>query len=347
VTGPPAATAASRGAPAEPSSPELRRCPVTGVWVVVAEERLLRPRAPEPPPRPSDRKGCPFCPGHEADTPAEVLVRRDAGSDGWTLRVVPNLFPVLRPDGTSRTREEGLYERREGVGAHEVVIESPRHDQDLGELGVAPVARVLEAVVERMIALARDPRIECVVWFKNHGTAAGATLEHPHSQLIALPVVPGAVREELTRCRERLLAEGRCLVCEMIESEQRDGRRLVAATERHVAFAPYASRFPYETWLLPRAHASSFEAGSGADREDLARMLGDVLARVRRSLDRPAYNLVLHTAPCREPRLDYYHWRLEVLPRRTPLAGFEWGSGVHINPTRPEEAARHLREPVA
>jgi UDPglucose--hexose-1-phosphate uridylyltransferase len=329
----------------ETSPPELRRDPVAGGWVLLAEERMLRPRAPDPPPPPSDAATCPFCPGRETRTPPEVLAYHDPpGSSCWSLRVVPNLYPALRAEGAAEPRIEGLYERRDGIGAHEVIIESPRHEQDLGDLPGPRIARVLAAVRERMLDLRRDPRIEYVLWFKNRGAAAGATLDHGHSQLIAIPIVPGSVREELERCREHFRSGNRCLFCEMIDQEQSDGRRLVAASGRHLAFAPFASRFPYETWILPRGHAPSFEAGSDDDLEDLAGLLGGVLLRLGRSLGRPAYNLVLHTTPCREPGLDYYHWHLEILPRRTPLAGFEWGSGFHINPTRPEDAARHLRE---
>ncbi len=329
--------------------PEIRKDPVVGRWVIMSSERLLRPHPAEPLiHRANDAITCPFCPGNESLTPPEVFAEREAGNapdtTGWTVRVVPNKYPALRVEGELKAREEGIYEGLSGVGAHEVIIESPDHEKDLGELDPSRIESVLRAVQARFLDLRKDARIRYILFFKNHGARAGATLEHGHAQLLATPLVPKEVFEELEASRAHHAREERCLFCDVIAQELRDRRRVVSETDRFVALEPYASRFPFETWILPKRHAAAFEACDADDLAALSTTLRNVLGRLRRALDRPHYNLVLHTAPCREAPLDYYHWHVEILPRRTPLAGFEWAGGFYINPTPPEEAARYLRE---
>jgi UDPglucose--hexose-1-phosphate uridylyltransferase len=329
--------------------PEIRKDPITGRRVILSPERLLRPFPSEPAPRPGDSSAtCPFCPGHEDRTPPELLAHRAPGGTrdgpGWALRVVPNKYPALRVEGELIAREEGMYESSSGIGAHEVIIESPDHDRELAELSLAQVEAVLFAVRDRVLDLRNDSRIRYVLFFKNHGARAGATLDHGHAQLLASPFVPKTILEELEGCRAHHRRAERCLFCDLISQEIRDRRRLVSEADRFVAIEPYASRFPFETWILPKRHAAAFEESEPADLAALAATLHDTLGRLRRALDRPHYNLVLHSTPCGEARLDYYHWHVEILPRRTPLAGFEWASGFYINPTPPEEAARYLRE---
>jgi len=263
------------------------------------------------------------------------------------VRVVPNKFPALQIEGTLDRRGEGLYDKMNGVGAHEVVIEGPQHDLDLGDLPVAHVVEVLKAYRERVVDLHRDKRIRYVLIFKNHGPGAGATLEHTHTQLVATPIIPKILMEELEGSRRYYELKERCVFCDIIQQDTADhnGRRVVVTNERFVAIEPFAPRVPFETWILPRAHDASFHSLS-TDEEfhELASLLKDTLQRLNRALDRPPFNFVIHTAPVAEGDLEHYHWHIEITPTLTRVAGFEIGSGFYINPTPPEDAAQFLRE---
>jgi len=329
---------------------ELRKDPVVGRWVIISTERARRPS--DFPSGGTGRKGgiCVFCEGQEARTPEEILAIRNPGSapngPGWSLRVVPNKFPALRIEGEIELAGEGLYDRMSGVGAHEVIIESPDHDASLGTLPPDRVADVLQAFRDRLRDLRKDPRFEHAIVFKNHGEAAGASLEHPHSQLIATPIVPSMVAEELEGGLQHFRIKKRCIWCDIVHQEQRGGARLVLEEDGIVAIAPFAPRFPFETWVLPVQHQSSYEEASAADLEALARALGEVLRRMTRVLSDPPYNFMLHSAPLKSEALDHYHWHLEIIPTLTKVAGFEWGTGFFINPTPPEVAAQFLRSEV-
>jgi UDPglucose--hexose-1-phosphate uridylyltransferase len=329
--------------------PELRKDPTLGRWVIIATERVRRPRDFSVP-RPARRGGpCAFCAGHEHETPAEVLAYREpagarAGGPGWRVRVVPNKFPALRIEGDLERRGQGLYDVMNGLGAHEVIVESPDHDASLATLPTTSVELVLSAYRDRILDLRRDERFRSVVVFKNHGAEAGATLEHAHSQLIATPVVPLVVAEEVHLARSYHDYRERCLFCDILRQELEERQRLVAEGEHVVAFAPFAARFPFETWLLPRRHAAAFEHAGAAELRDLAGVLRAVLARLATAVDDPPYNLILHSAPFGAAESRSYHWHVEITPKLTALAGFELGSGFHINPLAPEDAARALRE---
>ena len=329
--------------------PELRRDPVTGRWVAISTERLKRPndfkveRVSV-----SANELCPFCPGHEDMTPPEIYASRQAGTPpntaGWELRVVPNKFPALRVEGTLDRHADGLFDRMNGIGAHEVIIETPDHAKDLSTMGEDEIVRMLVAYRERMLDLKRDIRLRYIIAFKNHGGAAGATLEHPHSQLIALPVVPDIVRDEIDGARKHYAEKERCIFCDIIHQELSAGHRLILEDGNVVALAPWASRLPFETWLLPRQHASRFEEAPHHEYESLARILKSVIARMNRALESPPFNLIVHTAPFTDENLGaFYHWHVEVMPKLARVAGFEWGTGFYINPTSPEEAAKVLR----
>ncbi len=328
--------------------PELRKDPITGRWVIISTERLKRP---------SDfltegvsiirEEHCPFCAGREDMTPPEVFAFRPPGqarnTPGWDLRVVPNKFPALHVEGTLDREGEGLFDRMNGIGAHEVIIETPEHRKTLASMSEPEIERVLWAFRERVIDLKRDTRFRYILVFKNHGAPAGATLEHSHSQLIALPIVPSFVREEIEGARRHFMAKERCVFCDIIRQEVAAGKRVLHETADVVALAPYASRFPFETWLLPRGHLSRFEDAGRQVYEGLARMLKWVLARMNRALESPAYNLIIHSSPLSEETGEFYHWHVELMPKLTRTAGFEWGSGFYINPTSPEEATEVLR----
>ncbi len=330
--------------------PELRKDPVVGRWVIISTERSRRPTNFGPV-RPQHATGfCPFCPGSEDKTPPEVYAARARGGTAngsdWSVRVVPNKFPALQIEGSLDRRGEGLYDKMNGVGAHEVVIEGPAHDQDLADLPVEHIEQVLLAFRERVLDLHRDKRIRYVLIFKNHGEQAGATLEHTHTQLIATPIIPKSIQEELEGARRYWELKERCVFCDIVQQEtaEGNGRRVVSMSERFLATMPFAARFPFETWILPRRHDASYQVlGEPDEYRDLAAILKDTLERLNQALDRPPYNFVLHTAPASDHDLEYYHWHIEIMPKLTRVAGFEIGSGFYINPTPPEDAAQYLR----
>jgi UDPglucose--hexose-1-phosphate uridylyltransferase len=327
---------------------ELRKDPVTGRWVIISTERRKRPgdfRLESVAIRPDP--SCPFCDGHEHMTPRELLAHRPGGSaangPGWSLRVVPNQFPVLRVEGQLERQGEGLFDKMSGIGAHEVIIESPHHQETLAAMGDQAIEGVLGAFQARVRDLKRDFRFRYIIVFKNHGTAAGASLDHSHSQLIALPIVPREVHDEVDGARAYFAIKERCVYCDIQHQELADGRRLIAETAQAVAIAPYAPRFPFETWLLPRRHQAHYEDATGQEIASFARLLGDVLRRMNRMLCDPPYNLLIHSAPIGEAP-EHYHWHVEIIPKLTKVAGFEWATGFYLNPTSPEEAAQVLRD---
>ena len=318
--------------------PELRKDPITGRWVIISTERGKRPNEfLRESVVASNGKNCPFCPGQESKTPTEILVYgRNGGSKntpGWSIRVVPNKFPALGIEGDLDREGEGLFDKMNGVGAHEVIIETPDHASTLASLPERAVEDVLWAYRDRMLDLKNDKRFRYILIFKNHGEAAGASLEHPHSQLIALPIVPRRVREEVDNCWHYYDEKERCIFCDIIRQERDTGERVIGENEHFITLAPYAPRFPFEMWLLPKTHGSSYENNQSSIYGSLARVL-----------DRPAYNFMIHTSPIGEEINDHYHWHIEIIPKLTKVAGFEWGTGFYINPTPPEESARFLRE---
>ncbi len=328
--------------------PELRKDPVIGRWVIISSERGKRPHdwAREP----EQKRGgfCPFCPGNEDKTPPEVLAIRPDGSPpntpGWILRVVPNKFPALQIEGDLNRRGEGIYDMMNGVGAHEVIIETTSHDLDLADLDEEQIYRVLWAFKERMLDLKNDKRFRYILAFKNHGQAAGASLEHSHSQLIAMPIVPKRVQEEIEGSRRYYDYKERCIFCDIVRQEILTEKRIVAEHDKYLVFEPFAPRFPFETWLLPKEHFSHFERMPEDEHRALAAALKEALVRINKTLDRPPYNFIIHSSPIQEADYPEYHWHIEIIPKLTKVAGFEWGSGFYINTTPPEDAARYLRE---
>jgi UDPglucose--hexose-1-phosphate uridylyltransferase len=227
-----------------------------------------------------------------------------------------------------------------------VIIETPDHAASLATLAPERVADVLGAYRERILDLRKDARLQYVMVFKNHGETAGASLEHSHSQLIATPIVPIMVEEELEGAERHFRLKKRCIWCDIIRQERRGEGRIILELDGFVALAPFAPRFPFETWILPSPHRSSFEDTDPAELLALARLLGEILRRMGKVLGDPPYNFMLHSAPLRTAGLDHFHWHLEIIPKLTRVAGFEWGTGFFINPTPPEEAVRYLRGEV-
>jgi UDPglucose--hexose-1-phosphate uridylyltransferase len=329
--------------------PELRKDPITGRWVIIATERAKRPSDFVRDKVQIRGSGfCPFCYGNEAKTPPEIIAYRSDGSGrnspGWSLRVVANKFPALGIEGSLNRQGEGLYDKMSGIGAHEVIIETPDHQKTLAMISPRQIEDVLWAYRDRILDLKKDRRFKYIMIFKNHGEAAGASLEHTHSQLIALPVVPKRVREETDGAREYFNFKERCIFCDIIRQETESGIRVIADTPAFIAVAPFAPRFPFEIWIMPRVHQSAFEDSQKQEFERLAVMLKDMLMRLDKVLDYPAYNYIIHTSPIPESPNEHYHWHLEIMPKLTKIAGFEWGTGFHINPTPPEESAKFLRE---
>ncbi len=327
--------------------PELRKDPVVGRWVIIASERSDRPLSFKPAKLETTGELCPFCSGHEDDTPPEVWsVRAPGGSTngpGWQVRVVPNKFPALKIEGDLQKRGFGIYDQMNGIGAHEVVIESPSHTTEFSDLDVSHIEQVLNGYRARMIDLKKDSRFRYIQIFKNHGEPAGATLEHPHAQLIATPILPRRIVDELRGAEFHYAHRDRCIFCDMVQQELNFRERIVVQSTHHLAFTPFAPRFPFETWILPRGHEAAFELQSLGSYADLAGILKETIRRINLALNRPAYNFVLHTAPVGGEKDAHYHWHFEIMPKLTKVAGFEWGTGFYINPTPPEEAAASLR----
>jgi UDPglucose--hexose-1-phosphate uridylyltransferase len=328
--------------------PELRKDPIHGRWVIISTERSRRPSDFMPEERKPMGGFCPLCEGNEDRTPPEILAYRENGtppnSPGWTLRVVSNKFPALRIEGDLNREGEGIYDKMNGIGAHEVVIETPRHDETLATMPLKGVAHVLAAYRDRIADLKNDQRLRYVLVFKNHGVAAGASLEHSHSQIIALPIIPKRVAEEIEGAKNYFNYKDRCVFCDIIRQEIQQKNRLILENNAFISVAPFASRFPFETWILPKTHYCSYEHMNSSLYEQAAQILSETLSRMNRVLNDPPYNYVIHTASFSGLEAEHYHWHFEIMPKLTKVAGFEWGTGFYINPTPPEEAAEYLRE---
>lgn len=328
--------------------PELRRDPVIGRWVIISTERGKRPSDYSKEAEPEMGRFCPFCPGNEDKTPPELLAFGPAGREknksGWRVRAVPNKFPALQIEGDINRKGEGMYDKMNGIGAHEVLIETPDHKKEIPDLEDSHVEDILWSYRDRIIDLRKDTRFDYIMIFKNKGAAAGASLSHPHSQLIATPMVPVRVRQEIVGAKQYFDYKERCVYCDMIIQELTQNVRVVTENDHFVAFEPYAPRFPFETWILPKAHDSHFEDLQKSEASSLSKILKKVLGKIKNLLDDPPFNYVIHNAPLKEPPLPHYHWHMEVIPKLSKIAGFEWGTGFYINPTPPEEAAQFLKE---
>jgi len=328
--------------------PELRKDPIVGRWVIIATERAKRPIVPKTEAQPLGGALCPFCEGQEDKTPQEILAYRDRHSHqnrpGWRVRVVPNKFPALQVEGDLNKRGEGIYDKMNGVGAHEVIIECPFHEVSIANLSEPHIREVLWVYRDRLVDLKKDHRLVYGMLFKNVGALAGASLEHSHSQLIVTPIVPINVWEEMSGSLEFYNYRGRCIYCDIIQQELSTPRRIVMDMPNFVAFCPFASRFPFETWIVPKLHNSHYENIQKIEVEELGTVLKTVLLKLETALDRPPYNYIVHTAPFDTQSLPHYHWHMEIIPRLTRVAGFEWGTGFYINSVPPEQAAEFLRE---
>jgi len=329
--------------------PELRRDPVVGRWVIIDSDHTKGPSDfSKDDNTPTRQAICPFCPGREHQTPDEVDAVRPLKSlpntSGWLVRTVPNKFPVLIPEGIIEKEGIGIYDQMTGIGAHEVLIEGPDHDKGLSELTKEEMQAVISQYQSRFRYLSQDSRFKYVVIFKNFGSSAGATVEHTHSQIIALPMVPKTVLEELKGAEHYHQYRGRCVFCDMIAQEYQDKERIVVENSSFLAFCPYAPRYAFEICIIPKAHGADFASSDEKTQAHLAQILQDVLKKIKKVLKNPSYNYYLHTAPIGYANLACYHWHIEIIPKLTRSVGFEWGTGLHIVPTFPQDAARFLRD---
>jgi len=326
--------------------PELRQNYATKEWVIIATERAKRPEelaVQRPPKTASSVPACPFCPGNESKTPPEVLRIPTGASGSWQVRVVPNKFAALsstcEPVRTMHRTRRSI----EGFGIHDVIIDTPDHSQSTAMMADGHLANVLRAYKSRYDALSHDPRIAHVTIFKNHGVNAGTSLEHPHSQLIATPVISNQVRQRFHEALRHYDDHGNCMFCQMIEEELEEKARIVLKTEHFVVLELFASPAPFSTHIYPLRHTASFGDVSAAEIVDLARALRTVLAKLHHGLGDPDFNYTIRSAPSESAGLKYFHWYVSVIPRLTRVAGFELGSGMFINTVLPEAAAEFLR----
>ncbi|MDD5005766.1 MAG: galactose-1-phosphate uridylyltransferase [Candidatus Omnitrophica bacterium] len=327
---------------------ELRKDPVGGRWVIINVDT---------PKIPSDfakeehipRSGpCPFCYGNEFMTPPEIdAVRHEEthpNTPGWLVRTVANKFPALQIEGDLERRGIGIYDMSNGIGAHEVVIETPYHNKDITDLTDEEVAMSINMYCRRSIDLQKDSRFRYILIFKNRGAIAGASLEHSHTQLIALPMIPKNVLEELSGASTYFEYRERCIFCDIIRQELQEKERILIENKYFVSFCPFVSRFPFEVHIIPKEHASHFCEMNERQRLELAKILRETLLRLKIALDDHSYNFIVHTAPCDKEDHEYYHWHIEIMPRLTGIAGFEWGTGFYAVVTPPEVAIKYLRE---
>ena len=330
----------------------LRYDPTTNDWVIFAPSRARRPQefrgACRKPTPEVEGKVCPFCPGHEQLTPQEIFRVPAWGlpkPDDWRVRVIPNMFPALRIEEEIDGGTDGspTFRHRGGCGAHEVIIESPDHNVFLAQQPIEQIEALLHTMQQRHNDLLRDPRFQMIVLFKNHGEGAGTSLRHPHCQLIATPVVPRMLRTKLGIAEDYFDMTGHCLYCVQRQDELEAGQRVLVQNSEYVAFLPYASHVPFETWILPQTHHASFGDVETAKLRPLAEILKSVLQKLSVGLDNPDYNLTINTVPRGDEDKSYFLWHIEILPRLTTPAGFELGSGMSINTVLPEEAAAFLR----
>lgn len=344
---------------------ELRFDPVRSRWVIISTERAMRPNdyvaEVEGREKADERTAaCPFCEGSEHRTPPEIFSVRQNGSkpdsSGWRVRVVPNKFPALQTEDGAFRHEIGMFDVLSGAGAHEVIVETPDHGKGLADLDADWIKDVLISFRDRMKDLFRDPRLHYVLIFKNYKAHAGASLVHSHSQLIATPLVPPVVEQELDACRKNFETKGSCLICDLVKQETELGTRVVYENRSYVIWSPFAPGFPFETWIIPKKHLHDYSMLDDDELGELAFVLKLNLMSLKGFFGDPPYNFVIHTSPPQishpvcsghtDSVVSYYHWHIELAPRLTAIAGFEWGTGFFINYMPPEIAANHLRDEI-
>ncbi len=344
---------------------QFRRDPIIGQWVIVHTDDSWAPKEYKKEEHPfKQEKTCQFCPGREYLTPPEIDSIRASNSypnsSGWKVRVVSNKFPALKIEGNIDQHRRGIFDFSNGIGAHEVVIETTDHHKNLADFTEEEIFDVIEKYQSRLIDLARDDRFKYIIIFKNYGESAGTTVEHAHSQIIALPLIPKYVLEELKGAKVYFEKNNRCVFCDMVVQEQKDKERIVVENNHFIAFCPFVPRYPFECWILPKKHTSDFALITDEEQFALSGILKEVLLRLKECLSDPSYNFYLHISPvnCQGPEakellgngdadphwLTRFHWHIEIVPKLTQTSGFEWGTGFYVVRTAPHLAAKYLRE---
>jgi UDPglucose--hexose-1-phosphate uridylyltransferase len=334
--------------------PELRKDPIVGRWVIIATERARRPgNFVDPSVHTTPAEDCPFC--HDKGTEEEVYSLKDPQDPSKSkIRVLKSGTPLFSENGTLHRRGQGLYDVCDSVGTHEVVIETPEHIANMADLSVEQIKSVFETYALRINHHKDNPTFQYALAYKNYGRAAGSRhIGHARSQIMGTPVNPIRVKDKISGAKKYFEYHDRCLFCDMIAQEKRSSERVILETAEFLAVTPFASRFPFEVWILPKRHSCDFADGIAGHEADLAKMMKELLLRIKVGLDDPAYNYVIQTAPFRLENsggLKYrtieqdYHWHIEVMPRLTQVAGFEKGTGFYICPIPPETTAKFLRE---
>jgi len=327
---------------------ELRRDPIIGQWVVVQKENSLGPESYEKEDQTiKHMETCQFCPGKEYQTPPEVDAIRKNGSKAdtpdWQVRVVPNKFPALKIEGDLDERKEGLFDMSNGIGAHEVLIETPDHEKNFAEYTQEEVSNVIKQYQSRIIDLTGDKRFKYILIFKNYGESAGTSVEHAHSQIIALPMIPKYVAEKIDGAKAYYDQNQHCVFCDIIEQEHQDQNRILLENDDYIAFCPFVPRYAFEFWIVPKRHDSTFVTIDDNGRDSLAAILKETLLRLKNCLSNPSYNFYIHNAPVNAGDQKAFHWHIEIVPKLTRTTGFELGTGFYFVRTSPEAAAGYLR----
>lgn len=332
---------------------ELRKDPITNRWVIVLSESKKPEEYVISKDEPKESE-CIFCAGREKETPPEIMSIRDnsqPNTPGWSVRVLPEINPLLQVEGSMERKGVGMYDKMNSIGANELVIESPKHNQTPEDMGVEQITKIISAHKSRILDLEKDSRLRQIIIFKNSGRKAGAISSHPHSQIVATPVIPKNIKEELDIAKSYYAYKERCIFCDIIREEIRIGQRVILETKNFIAFCPYAPRFPFQFWIIPKRHNCEFQSINEEEIRELSLTMLTTFKNMSRTLQNPPYNYILHTAPNRVPRHNHwhtlgedYHWHIEVIPRITSVSGFEWGAGFYVIPTSPENAAKFLRE---
>ncbi len=327
---------------------ELRQNKITQEWVVYSPARSSRPRETtesgnESPPLPAYDHECPFCAGNEDQLP-QIITEHDHPSEKhWQIRVVPNKYPAVTPRGNNSRRRDGFYLSMPGYGKHEVIIESSQHNQKMHRMSKDEIKQILQSYQNRFNHHSKNQKIKIILPFRNHGPNAGTSLRHPHSQLMALGVIPRHVRFREDQARRYFDKWGHCIYCDIIDQEKAAPKRIITEKEHYLSFVPYAAETPYQIWMLPKHHRSNIGNISSEELGELAEVVLDSLGRLHAHLDDLDYNFVIHNSSHPSIDLPEHHWFFEIKPRLTSRAGFEIGSGMRVNPSLPEQDAARLR----
>ncbi len=330
---------------------ELRKDILLGRWVEVLSESQAPSDYQIPSQDGEGGSGCVLCPGREHDTPPEITSIRTPGTTKWWARVLPSFRPMFQIEGDLGRRGVGIYDRMNSIGANEIIVESPEHNLRPEDIGLEQMIRVITLYRNRVADLQKDSRLRYILIYKDSGKDAGEIFSHPVSFLMATPVIPMVVKDELDNAKQYFAYKERCIFCDIIREELGVGERIILETRNFVAFCPYAAQLPFESWIIPKRHSCAFHEITYDEIEDMGLILMSVLKKLRKIFNEPPFNYFIHTAPNMVPRRNHwhtlgedFHWHLEIIPRIIRTSGFEWGSGFYILPTSPENAAKYLRE---